>query len=272
MDYSIATQYQPCTLCVTIRSLISCVIGLQVFDPAQANTFFTDRIYPANAGEEIQLQVNMPLSPGTAIVRIMDQKYGSRSLENETSFKVLGIKRMGLWRCLEAIDLNGHLLSFIDLAQRFSYNAGILPTNPPGEAYCSRDIMSEFKLKYLPGLFDPDTSALVITPARIETATKIFEVSKPRFIKKTVAERMCVLCHEYSHEHLNEDPENELEADLNGLSIYLALGYPRIEAVETYYESFSEVPSDENIYHRLQPIEEYIDAFYDEFYYKKAKT
>ncbi len=46
--------------------------------------------------------------------------------------------------------------------------------------------------------------------------------------------------------YLNERIEDETEADLNGLLIYLALGYPRIEAYQSFLTTFKDTPTPQN--------------------------
>ena len=57
---------------------------------------------------------------------------------------------------------------------------------------------------------------------------------------------MAILLHEFSHFYLNEKIDDEMEADLNGLLIYLGLGYPRIEAYQAFLETFKEKPTQLN--------------------------
>lgn len=267
MYYTIATRYEPCTLLITVRSLKSCVLCLQVWDADRPHTYFMDRIKPAYPGEVIPFQVQMPVSPRVAYISIYDEAEGDRGA-SETSFRVEKISKTGLRQFLHALDLIHKLRVFIDFAQRFSFNAGTLPC----QAYESRDRERMFKLYYQPTLIDYKTGTESVTPARVELTTKEFEVSKKKFIDFTVPERMCILCHEYSHHHLNVRMKDELEADLNGLTIYLALGYPPIEAIETYYSTFMSADTDENAFHRLPHIENFIDGFYKEFYHIKHKA
>lgn len=235
-----------------------------MFDSNQAHTYFMDRIKPSFAGEEIPFQVQMPLSPGKAIIRIYDEAVGNRGVDQETSFKVGKIAKKGLKRYLSALDRNDiNLKVFVEFAERFCFNAGILPTNTGSQRYCSNDPAKTFKLLYLPILQDPASGRAASTPARVDRFTKIFEASKEKLIDKTVPERMCIMCHEYSHIYMNVVADDELEADLNGLMIYLSLGYPRIEAIETYTSTFFENASDENAFKRLPHIEQFVDSFYD---------
>ena len=53
---------------------------------------------------------------------------------------------------------------------------------------------------------------------------------------------------------------DESEADVNGLLIYLGLGYPRIEAFEAFLEVFERYPSQENKM-RYDKIRNFIDNF-----------
>ena len=69
-----------------------------------------------------------------------------------------------------------------------------------------------------------------------------------------------LLLHEYSHFFLNENIDNELEADLNALTIYLGLGYPRYEALIAYGETFKHNETPEND-KRWQKIKEFINEY-----------
>jgi hypothetical protein len=58
--------------------------------------------------------------------------------------------------------------------------------------------------------------------------------------------RMAILLHEYAHYYLNKQPSNESEADLNGLNIYLQLGYPKIDIYNVFLNVFKRSPSAQN--------------------------
>ena len=76
----------------------------------------------------------------------------------------------------------------------------------------------------------------------------------------TVPMRMVILLHEFSHFYINENIDDESEADLNELRIYLGLGYPRIEASDAFTESFMGAPYEENG-RRYELIHRYITDF-----------
>ena len=72
--------------------------------------------------------------------------------------------------------------------------------------------------------------------------------------------RMAILLHEFAHFYLNKNIDDETEADLNGLLIYLGLGYPRIEGYEAFLQVFEGSPTAENK-KRYDVINEFIQNF-----------
>jgi hypothetical protein len=98
------------------------------------------------------------------------------------------------------------------------------------------------------------------TPARIDVDSGLIEVSKKHFMDYTIPNRMAILLHEFSHIYLNDNIDDEVEADLNGLLIYLGLGYPRIEAFEVFAKTFIVAPTEQNKM-RYDKIKNFIDNF-----------
>ena len=98
------------------------------------------------------------------------------------------------------------------------------------------------------------------TPARIGEKTKIIDVSQRIFIPFTVPMRFAILCHEFAHCYRNTDKFSEVEADLQGLLIYLGLGYPRIEAYKAFLEVFLGSRSALNA-QRYDKVKKFIDDF-----------
>ena len=71
---------------------------------------------------------------------------------------------------------------------------------------------------------------------------------------------MAILLHEFSHFNLNENIDDESEADLNGLLMYLGLGFPRIEASSAWLEVFLGAQTEQNK-ERYKLIEQFIKDF-----------
>ena len=236
---------------IKIRTNTPETIRIRVLDADQPNTAFTDR-YKTIEGESIFF-VRMPVSPENALVTIYNEKNGNLLESQDTSFIVDSITKESLDKKLDVIDFsNPHVRSFVNFATRFSYNAGTLPTG----TYTSDD--KKFVIKYLPII--EDNGVEQTTPARIDIDSGIIEISKRQFIDYTIPNRMAILLHEYSHVYLNDNVDDEVEADLNGLLIYLGLGYPRIEAFEVFAKTFLNNPTDENGM-RFERIKNFIDNF-----------
>lgn len=255
MDYTIRIDNDPCTLVIAFSSLKSCQLTVQVWDDNQANTFLADRTCVTRPGQADFCCIPMPLAPGIAHISINDTSGGADS----ASYTVLSIQKMKLKRYEDAIDwLKPELLQAINLGSHFCYNAGWLATNDEDQAYCSID--RSLKMQYLPTLEDPETGKESVTPMRIGDSTGIMQASQKLVVPFTVPGRLVMFYHEFSHKFENKDISWELEADLNGLTIYLGLGFSPYEAKQIYRTIFKKVDSPEN-QERLVHIEAFIDNF-----------
>jgi hypothetical protein len=75
---------------------------------------------------------------------------------------------------------------------------------------------------------------------------------------------MAILLHEFSHYYLNTDMANETEADLNGLLIYLGLGYPRVDAYNVFTQVFATSPTELNK-DRMKILDDFIRNFENKY-------
>jgi hypothetical protein len=147
----------------------------------------------------------------------------------------------GLERRFDLNDIgNPQIRSFVKFAQKFCFNVSELE---PEETYRSDD--GEYFIQLKQQIKDANGKVLG-TPARIGRRTGVIQVNKTQFEAFTIPMRMAILLHEFSHFYLNEKMDDEMEADLNGLLIYLGLGYPRIEAYQAFLETFKNAPSNLN--------------------------
>ena len=251
MIISIPTRHEELTLLIKVFTDAPQKIRLRVVDADQPNTAFTDRYRTVN-GESIFF-VRMPVSPKNALIYIFNEANGNLSKNQDATFSVDSITKEPLEKKLDVIDFtNSHVRSFVNFATRFSYNAGSLPSG----IYVSDD--KRFVIKYLPIIEDGGVEQT--TPARIDIETGIIEISKRQFLDYTVPNRMAILLHEFSHVYLNDNVDDEVEADLNALLIYLGLGYPRIEAFEVFAKTFLNAPTEQNK-QRYDRIKNFIDNF-----------
>ena len=232
-------------------------IVLKVSDPSQANTFFTDRTKIVDGTQE--LYVRMPLAPNTALLSIYNEKNGNKPKGQDTSFDVVKIEREDLDITLSQTKMDTmSVRNFVAFAQKFAYNAGWI-TAP--KDYLSA--VGGYKIEYLPFIVNSKGQKMS-TPARISTKNGRIQVSAESFREMTVPMRMAILLHEYSHFYLNTDMANETEADLNGLTIYLGLGYPIREAYAAFTETFIGYPSQQNK-QRYDIINKFIRDYIEEY-------
>ncbi len=255
MQYRIGTNFKPCSVKITVQANKPCTVWIEAYDPTQANTFYTKRYWQFLNTEPQTFYVQMPVVGKSVMVSISEKEADVSSAYG--NFTVKEIKRVGLPRRMHIAKMQAaSVRHFVRFCQRFSFNAGILPTY---EDRYYKSAKGDFLIHYLPTIIAGNGEEH-LTPARINTETKIIQVSKAKFIALTIPQRICILLHEFSHEFRNEDEDNELEADINGLIIYLGLGYPRIEAKQTFLSIFMQSPTPENI-KRYKHIEQFIDQY-----------
>lgn len=251
MIFSVPTRHEELTLLVKVRTHGAQKIRIRVIDAQQPYTSFTDRFRTVD-GESIFF-VRMPVSPKEALVYVYNEESGNTEVGGDPTLEVISITKEPLEKKLDVIDFsNSQVRSFVNFATRFSFNAGTLPSG----TYTSDD--RNFVIKYLPTITDNGQEQT--TPARIDIDSGVIEVSKKQFKDFTVPNRMAILLHEFSHVYLNDNIDDEVEADLNGLLIYLGLGYPRIEAFEVFAKTFLAAPTQQNKM-RYDKIVNFIDNF-----------
>jgi len=250
MDYKINTRYEQMTLAIACQTKGECKVRLRVIDADKPLTVFTDRY--KTISDSAKFYVRLPLTPKTVIVSVYSETTGNKKTDERV--KVLNISKKGLEKRMDEVDINSYsVMSFVDFAQKFSFNASYLePNNYVSDA-------GNYRIEYLPNIV-ADNGNIVKTPARISKSTGRIQVSKEMFMGYTVPMRMAILLHEFSHFYLNENIDDETEADLNGLLIYLGLGYPRIEGYQAFLDVFVDNPSAENK-ERYEMINKFIRDF-----------
>lgn len=251
MIYKVPTRFEELTLVIKVHTKQSCNVRIKVVDSEQPNTSFTDR-YKTVDGEAIFF-VRMPVSGREALVYVYNEDNGNLPVGSDNTIEVVAITKEALEKKMDVVDMSNPLVrSFVDFATRFSYNAGSMPSG----TYISDD--RKFVISYLPTITDGGEEQS--TPARIDIDNGLIEISKKQFITFTVPNRIAILFHEFSHVYLNDNVDDEVEADLNALLIYLGLGYPRIEAFEVFAKTFLNAPTDLNQM-RYDKICEFIENF-----------
>ena len=257
MNFKLWTRYAPCMIKVVVKTSSPQTIVLKVFDPSQANTVFTDRTKEVNGTQE--LFVRLPLAPNTLQLSIYNEKNGNLPKGSDSTFEVVKIEKEDLDITLPQTKMDTFSVrNFVGFAQKFAYNAGWVASP---RYYMSS--VGGYKIEYLPFIINSKGDKMA-TPARISTKNGRIQVSQESFRDMTVPMRMAIILHEYSHFYLNSDIANETEADLNGLTIYLGLGYPIREAYEAFAKTFIGYPSEQNKV-RYDIINRFIREYIDEY-------
>lgn len=243
------------TLNISVSTMTEQEVRLVIIDAEQENTVLTDRVAFVNG--KFDFMIGLPLCRKYVDVVLVNNKDNS-----DSSFTYNGFKKLPLIKRTDSIDMRrNHLRSFVNFVQKFCYNAGVLRTNDARndqDFYRSDDW--RFFIKYLPVIRDYDTGAEVSTPARISCDTGLIEVSQKDFLQYTVPMRIATVFHEYSHPWVNADPDDESEADINGLLIFRGLGFPKYEAAEAWCTILGENDSPENM-QRLAIIMKFLDDY-----------
>ena len=240
MNLGVTTRYEELSLAVYVKSMSPCKIRIKVFDEEKPKSVFTDR-YKTVKSHEV-FYIRLPLSPKKVIINVYNEANGNLRKGQDNSFIVTDVKKMPLEKRTDVADIKNNVVAnFVDFAQRFCFNASYLDVD---KTYQSQ--RGDYLIEYLPFITSSKSGKKLKTPARISKVNGRIQVSKEAFDDYTIPMRIAILLHEFSHFYINDNMDDEVEADLNGLLIYLGLGYPRIEGYQAFLEVFQDTPSQEN--------------------------
>jgi hypothetical protein len=228
---------QPTKLKIVIEAKFKEKIWIQVRDANRKNTYYTKRYGFVDGKEEFV--VLMPQAPMEAVVMVFNDNNGM--IRNDSSFRVTEVVASPYK--LPRYNFSKKTQSFVKFAQEFSDECGYLSSSPQGDVYMSNN--GKYRIDYFDQIRNVN-GVVLKTPARISQVNGRIEVSAEQFRGMTIPMRMAILLHEYSHFYLNKNPSNEVEADINGLNIYLKLGYPKIDIYNVFLNVFKTAPSEAN--------------------------
>lgn len=244
LKYSVRCDKKPTKLTIGVEVQRPMKITLRVYNAKKAHTIYLDRWKTVEKSAEFE--VKMPQTSDVVTVEI-------RSVGMGGGVRVTKLEKRPLEQYFPCLTGRSDISSFVKFAQQFSENVGILRSG----TYTSDD--KKFRIDLFPSIKD-EQGKMIPTPARISNKNGRIEISLQHFIGYSVPMRMAILCHEYSHFYENQVMKDEVEADLNGLKIYLGLNYPVIEAHKGFLNVFKNSPSKEN-----KERYEYVKAFIDNF-------
>jgi hypothetical protein len=222
--------------------------------------------------------VRIPICGNECIISVFNVKNGNLADYEDLSFTILNergsqIEKLPLKENYEKIKTFAGINEFIDFSKRFCFNAGTAPLG----TYVSPS--GKFVINYVKEClnYQPDGSVkgVINTPFRISMDDdRIIEASQKLIKNYSVPIRQCLICHESGHGWMNnylaknpdivdEEMQNlaeELEADINGLKLYLGMGFPRTEAYYAWQETFKLNPTEANKI-RMDAIVEFTKTF-----------
>lgn len=242
--HKIKCDSKPINIKVGVEVRVPSKVILRVYNPTKKNTLYLDRWQTVKKTGEFEIR--MPQNCENVILEVRT------SDSNDNNVRITHLEKVPLAQYMPCLS-SKNVMSFVKFAQEFCENASILATNT---SYFSDN--GKFQIDYLPVISEGGRE--LRTPARISNKTGRIEVSKQHFATYSVPMRMAILLHEYSHFYANVVTNDEVEADLNGLKIYLGLGYPIIEAHKSFLNVFKKTPTPEN-----QERYEYLKTFIDNF-------
>jgi len=250
------TNHDPLVYHICVKTDSEQPIRAIAFDNKQPSTVFTDR--KKNVNGTYDFYVRMPQCGNNTDIVVFNDKNGVQ--KDDKSFSIVKSGKLPMEKdILPIIDLTISQRSFLRFAQQFAYNAASLPVG----SYCSDD--NRFTIELYEDIID-DNGEVIPTSFRISTSDGTIQASKNMICNYTLPVIFFLLWHEYSHCYINKDLNNELEADLNALNIYLGLGYPYIDAVYALAITFDGNRTEENATRW-----EYCNKYIDDYYTEKSK-
>jgi len=249
------TNYEQMIINIDISVAQPTRIRIVLEDNDNPNTVLTNRFRDIETQDTIL--VRLPICGKTSKLTIYDENVGVGN--GDTTFTVTDISKSHLKKRLDVIDLTSpKISSFVNFCEQFCFNAGWLDTQDINSDKCYKSEDGQYRIQYVEAIIDEKGND-VNTPACIYE-DGLIQVDARYFRSSTVPMRVAILCHEFAHIYLNENPKDESEADIRGLSIYLSLGYPRVEAFEAWIDCFWEAETPEN-QQRYMIIEKFISDF-----------
>lgn len=250
--FIIDKKYSNQEIRIPIRTFAKERVVCRASHPSKPYTVYFD-IAPIIQGEDLFI-IKIPNMPDAVKVEVYNERNGN--VQGDGTFQ---IKRPSVVPLKQTFAIAGimdpNVAAFAKFIDDFSERAGV--TSAQNSIYMSPDL--RFRIDYKDVIRDDDGRELR-TPLRVNSETRVIEVSKKYFINYTVPGRKMWLWHEFAHVWKNRDPKDELEADKHAIMIYLGFGNPIAEAYNVIFKVFKNTPTDLNR-SRYLALNDYIKNF-----------
>ena len=237
-------------LYITIKCTGKKVLRVWAEDYGKKNSKYADRQIEVNG--ERTIYFSFPVSPKQLFLGVVNVS-DPQDKNFEVSLQEGSLKTYNIWTDEQTND-------FLDLLIPFCQVCGFKGATPKGVPYENGD----FQIMYYDVIRDGASGNPISTPARIGHRSGKIDISKARYDNYTIPMRVMIGLHEFSHKYKNPkiglDISNEIGADINGLYIYLGLGFSKIDAICVFANVFLRAQTPENI-NRMRKINDYIFKF-----------
>jgi len=213
------TNSKPICLKLGLEVKSKCQIRVVARSSKSSLVVYYDRVFDVSDKEN--MEIRLPQSTPMVDVVITCSKDNS----GEANFRVTRFKKAKLRQYINCYK-GKEVVRFIKFAQAISSQ---LPHLNVGDYYSD---CGKYHFQILNDI-EGET-----TPARIHNDIGFIQVNKTRMQGNTVPMNMAIFLHEFSHFFVNKIYSDETEADLNGLRMYLGLGYPIYESHKSFIEVF----------------------------------
>ncbi len=249
MLFDLHPKRQPFNMLLSIRVLQPVKLRLTVFDSTSSRIYADRRIRLA---QNTKVLIKLPIVPDELTAKIVNENLPD-GIEH---FVVENIKVTADTKC--PVELTDGDRKFISFVKWFATELKSLETGVKGTIYQSEG----FSILYLDTITEGGIE--LTTPARIERATGMIEVSKKAIADYTVPMLMVMFLHEYAHKYKNpeygKEVDNELTADIIAVHIALNLGFDYIEVENCFRTIFSRKDTELNR-KRMEAITDFIRLF-----------
>jgi len=234
-EVRIKTDNRPVAINITVGTSPANVLSINGFNENSPNTMLFSR--DAEPGEKKAYRFGVPMTGKFLTVLIFSEKpqYDFDVFKVEvspiTEFKSLDFK---FDKKTEEFQAFVKKFSF----EFFNYMPGTYT-----------DKKKQFRIKIVEEITD--------TPARYASVADVIEVSKAAFDLVSVPIRTILISHEYAHKAMNRNIDDEFEADINSLKLFLDMKYPVIEGWYAFQMLTPGIYSKE----RQKNAEEWLDAY-----------
>lgn len=210
---------------VSVSSLLPVKLVIKGYDPLHSNSIYFDREIDFFSGTK-EFDVPMPISPEKLKICAYDDSKVAGDSVKINYVKAVPLAQFGV-PFMDSDDME-----FYNFMEKFAKEAGYLKAG--GKIYYSPS--ARFEIKLSDRIYNED-GTLSTTPARTFRPAGEIEVSKEKFDKMTVFMRVLILLHERMH--IRADTEDEEVADRYAVESYVAMGYPKTEALYSFIKVFT---------------------------------